>query len=289
MKANTLASPLAPEKRRPKLKMLARNLGLGIVVPLCVLILWQLVGQSGLMAGVIPTPMKVMHAWYDWIFADPGMGMNPYLGTWVSNVKYSTIRVAEGFLLAMVLGIPLGLAIGWSRISALLFDPSIQAMRPIPITAWLPFSIALFGIQNMGAVFLIFLGGFYATVVNTTQGARDGLVFAFGASRGSRAERDVVPDVQPGEKRVLLEDDPPVGPRLLDGFAVHLQFARSRALEPRDHVQQGGFSATRGPQQRNEFTACHVQRDIVQRHHRRRARVHLAHAPYFYSRHPFTQ
>jgi ABC-type nitrate/sulfonate/bicarbonate transport system permease component len=39
----------------------------------------------------------------------------------------------------------LGLLIGWSRIMSSLFDPMIQGLRPIPITAWLPFSIALFG------------------------------------------------------------------------------------------------------------------------------------------------
>jgi len=150
-----------------------RRVGYGFLVPVIFLAAWQLVGQSGLMAGIIPTPVNVVAAWYDWIFGTPGMGLNPYLGTWLSNVKYSTLRVVQGFFLAIVVGIPLGLAIGWSRISALLFDPTIQAMRPIPITAWLPFSIALFGIQNMGAVFLIFLGGFYAIVVNTTQGARD--------------------------------------------------------------------------------------------------------------------
>jgi NitT/TauT family transport system permease protein len=49
----------------------------------------------------------------------------------------------------------------------------IQSLRPIPITAWLPFSIALFGIRDIGSIFLIFLGGFYPIVVNTTQGARD--------------------------------------------------------------------------------------------------------------------
>jgi NitT/TauT family transport system permease protein len=54
-----------------------------------------------------------------------------------------------------------------------MIDPLIQGLRPIPITAWLPFSIAVFGIRDMGSIFLIFLGGFYAIVVNTTQGARE--------------------------------------------------------------------------------------------------------------------
>jgi NitT/TauT family transport system permease protein len=42
-----------------------------------------------------------------------------------------------------------------------------------PITAWLPFSIAVFGIRDLGSISLIFVGGFFAIVVNTTQGARD--------------------------------------------------------------------------------------------------------------------
>jgi NitT/TauT family transport system permease protein len=46
-------------------------------------------------------------------------------------------------------------------------------LRPIPITAWLPFSIAVFGIRDLGSISLIFVGGFFAIVVNTTQGARD--------------------------------------------------------------------------------------------------------------------
>jgi NitT/TauT family transport system permease protein len=79
----------------------------------------------------------------------------------------------------------------------------IQCLRPIPITAWLPFSIAIFGIRDMGSIFLIFLGGFYAIVVNTTQGARDverNLVRAalmMGASRSSLLYRVVWPSAMP--------------------------------------------------------------------------------------------
>jgi NitT/TauT family transport system permease protein len=46
-------------------------------------------------------------------------------------------------------------------------------LRPIPITAWLPFSIAVFGIYDASALFLIGLGAFYPIVVNTTHGVRD--------------------------------------------------------------------------------------------------------------------
>src|SRR3546814_19109654 len=47
-----------------------------------------------------------------------------------------------------------------------------QSLRPIPITAWLPFSIAMFGIKDYGAIFLICLGAFYPILISTTHGAR---------------------------------------------------------------------------------------------------------------------
>ncbi len=153
--------------------MPTRRLFLGLALPIAIMVVWQLIGQRPGMAGIVPTPIEVSRAWWDWIFADRGMGMNPYLGTWWSNVQYSTMRVVQGFALAAVFGVPLGLAIGWSRLAAQMLDPLVQGLRPIPITAWLPFSIALFGVRDFGSVFLILLGGFYPIVVNTTQGARD--------------------------------------------------------------------------------------------------------------------
>lgn len=175
----------------------------GLVVPAAVIVLWQVVGSRPDMAGIVPTPWAVLQGWHGWVFGAAGLGLNPYSGTWLSNVQYSAMRVAQGFTLAALIGIPLGLMIGWSRVVAQLFDPLVQSLRPIPITAWLPFSIALFGIRDMGSVFLIFLGGFYAIVVNTTQGARDverNLVRAaamMGATRAQLLRRVVLPSAMP--------------------------------------------------------------------------------------------
>lgn len=180
-----------------------RRVLLGVLVPAVVLVIWQLVGSMHSMAGILPTPLQVIDGWHGWIFGSPGLGLNPYLGTWVSNVQYSSMRVLQGFALAALIGVPLGLLIGWSRWVMHLIDPLIQSLRPIPITAWLPFSIALFGIRDVGSIFLIFLGGFYAIVVNTTQGARDverNLVRAalmMGASRHQLLYRVVLPAAMP--------------------------------------------------------------------------------------------
>jgi NitT/TauT family transport system permease protein len=180
-----------------------KQMMLGLVIPTVVVVLWQVTGSMPGMAGILPTPLLVLEGWHSWIFAKPGMGLNPYLGTWLANVEYSSMRVAQGFTLAALVGVPLGLLIGWSKFISQMFDPMIQSLRPIPITAWLPFSIAVFGIRDIGSIFLIFLGGFYAIVVNTTQGARDvdrNLVRAalmMGASRTQLLLRVVLPAAMP--------------------------------------------------------------------------------------------
>lgn len=177
-----------------------RMTALAVVLPLAVIVIWQYAGRGGsLFGGVLPTPDRVWEAWRVWAFGPAGLGLNPYSGTWLANVLFSAERVGKGFLCAIFVGVPVGIAIGWNRISAGALDPTIQLLRPIPITAWLPFSIAVFGIKDIGAIFLISLGAFFPIVLNTAQGARDverNLIRAalmMGAGRWTVLRRVVLP------------------------------------------------------------------------------------------------
>lgn len=136
--------------------------------------LWELAGRAGLLSrGILPWPSLAFEGWYVWTFGSSGMGLNAYSGTWVANVQNSAKRVFQGYALAILIGVPLGTLIGWSQSVARVLDPTVQALRPIPITAWLPFSIAVFGIRDMGAIFLIAFGAFYPIILNSAHGARD--------------------------------------------------------------------------------------------------------------------
>ena len=155
-----------------------------LLLPLALLALWQLaVQQRWVIEGIIPAPTQVAESWYRWIFGSPTRSLSPYSGTWVANVLYSSRRVLQGFLFAAAVGIPLGIFVGWNRLVARLVDPTIQMLRPVPITAWLPFSIAVFGIYDAGALFLIGLGAFYPIVINTTHGVRDTNLLLLRAAR----------------------------------------------------------------------------------------------------------
>jgi NitT/TauT family transport system permease protein len=165
-----LVSPiLSPAYRRSMRQVL-----LAVILPAVAIAIWQFAGKDGsLFGGVLPTPDRAWQAWKVWAFGSTGLSLNPYSGTWFANLVFSAERVGKGFLAAILVAVPVGLAIGWNRIASGALDPTVQLLRPIPITAWLPFSIAVFGIRDMGAVFLIALGAFYPIVVNTAQGARD--------------------------------------------------------------------------------------------------------------------
>lgn len=144
-----------------------------VLVPLGLLCLWEAAGVAGLLpTGLIPTPTMVIRAWYIWAFGPDTGGFNAYSGTWLDVVSNSAQRVVLGYILAVLLAVPTGILVGWSNLVAKLVDPTLQSLRPIPITAWLPFSIALFGIKDYGAIFLICLGAFYPILINATHGAR---------------------------------------------------------------------------------------------------------------------
>ena len=85
-------------------------------------------------------------------------GTNGFTNTpFLDHVGISAARVFGAFLLACVIGIPLGLAMGMSPIIRGIFDPPIEFYRPIPPLAYLPLMIIWFGIGETSKVLLIFL------------------------------------------------------------------------------------------------------------------------------------
>jgi NitT/TauT family transport system permease protein len=155
-----------------------------LLLPAAAVLLWHVaVAEQWVTPGIIPSPAQVFRSWHTWIFGSEKAMLSPYSGTWLDNATYSGRRVAQGFGLAALAAIPLGLMVGWSRLVARLVDPSIQLLRPIPITAWLPFAIAVFGIYDASALFLIGLGAFFPIVINTTHGVRDTNLLLLRAAR----------------------------------------------------------------------------------------------------------
>jgi NitT/TauT family transport system permease protein len=78
-------------------------------------------------------------------------------GFLVRHVVASLFRVTWGYLLAVSVGIPLGIALGWKRRAGLAFAPVIELLRPISPLAWIPIAILWFGVGDLAALFIIFL------------------------------------------------------------------------------------------------------------------------------------
>ena len=119
---------------------------------------------------LIPSPRQVAVMMYDFSFG--GIYDDAFSATILTHIWKSMTRVYGGFFLAAIIGIPLGLMIGRMKMLRQLLDPTINLLRPIPVTAWLPLSMIFFGLGPNAAIFLVFLGAFYPILLNTTFGVR---------------------------------------------------------------------------------------------------------------------
>jgi NitT/TauT family transport system permease protein len=82
-------------------------------------------------------------------------------GVLLKYIVASLFRVTSGFLLALVIGVPLGLLLGWFGRAFQAFNPAIQVLRPISPIAWIPVAILWFGVSDMAPIFLIFLASLF--------------------------------------------------------------------------------------------------------------------------------
>jgi NitT/TauT family transport system permease protein len=83
----------------------------------------------------------------------------------VRDIIDSLRRVAIGFGGATLIGIPLGLTLGWYPSANQVVNPLLQILRPISPIAWIPVAILFFGVGDDAAIFLVFLGSFFPIVV----------------------------------------------------------------------------------------------------------------------------
>ncbi len=83
----------------------------------------------------------------------------------------SLLRVLAGLFFGIILGVPLGLFMGLSRFCKGFFDPLIELYRPVPPLAWAPLILTIFGIQDDGKIFLLFMVAFAIMVISARTGA----------------------------------------------------------------------------------------------------------------------
>src|SRR5271170_3632018 len=86
------------------------------------------------------------------------------------DIGDSLRRVAIGFGTAAIIGIPLGLTLGWYPAANQVVNPVLQILRPISPIAWIPVAIVFFGIGDPPAIFLVFLSAFFPIVVACVSG-----------------------------------------------------------------------------------------------------------------------
>ena len=124
-------------------------------------------------------------------------------GTLWLHIGASLGRVGAGFLLAVAVGVPLGLWMGWKRGAYLTLNPLVQMLRPISPIAWIPIAILWFGVGNVSPVFLIFLSSVFPMVVQTINGVHTiekrylRAAQNFGVSRGVLFRQVVIPGALP--------------------------------------------------------------------------------------------
>lgn len=155
--------PSQVEKPKPLEKELNKKWIYGSLLPLVLLIGWEVAGRANLIEShLLPVPSVIIQSLFEMVVE----------GTLWGHVGTTLIRVFVGFLFGTVAAILLGSFVGYTKLAEYIFDPLIQAFRSIPSLAWVPLFILWMGIGETSKVTLIAVGVFFPVYLNMVAGIR---------------------------------------------------------------------------------------------------------------------
>jgi sulfonate transport system permease protein len=132
-------------------------------LPLLLLLLWQAASSLNLVAPeILPPPALVLQT-FARLWASGELG---------GHLAISFSRVLQGFLLGGAIGIAVGLTMGVSRVAELMIGPLFRAFCQVPIMAWLPLMMLVFGVGEMLKVIIIAMAVLVPMAINTFEGIR---------------------------------------------------------------------------------------------------------------------
>lgn len=179
------------------MRRLGKSVRIGEILPpstmsAALLVLWwAIVAKTG--SAIFPTPWQVVTGTLE-LVRD---------GVLWEHIGASLFRVGAGFLLAVVVAIPLGLWMGWVKGAFTTLNPIFQMLRPISPIAWIPVAILWFGVGNASPIYLIFISSVFPMIVQTTSGVHTieqrylRAAANFGVSRRDLFLKVVIPAVLP--------------------------------------------------------------------------------------------
>jgi sulfonate transport system permease protein len=161
------ASATATGSQREGERVLARTrwvrIGGGVLLPILIVVVWQLVAASGVVPAYrLPSPGDVVLAGVD--LAQRGL-----LGL---HVAISTQRVLLGFIAGSLVGLVVASVVGLSKVGSILLSPTLGGLRAVPSLAWLPLLVLYIGINEDQKVALIAIGAFFPVYTTVAAALR---------------------------------------------------------------------------------------------------------------------
>jgi NitT/TauT family transport system permease protein len=117
----------------------------------------------------LPDPVDVIR---EWLNPNPTYGISIFTAAYYKHILYSTYRALAAFLFAVLLGVPLGILLGWSQTFHSYISALLGLLKPVPPLAWVPLAILILPGIEPAVIFVTFLVAFFATTYNTLVGVK---------------------------------------------------------------------------------------------------------------------